>query len=108
MKRPNITPGPWHTNPDKATSADVWTDHDNVRRFVACCPKGFKGQRQQTQDRWAEDAQAIAAVPELLAALWAIVYAHESPPGASMGEAKLCPMFADQAKQALTKAGYTF
>lgn len=105
MKQPNITPGPWHTNPDKATAADVWTDHDNVRRFVACCPKGFKGQRQQTQDQWAEDAQAIAALPDLLAALercLPFVIKHAAQSGGD-GALTLAAT-----KAALTKAGYTF
>lgn len=105
MNRPNITPGPWHTNPDKSTAADVWTEKEGVRRFVACCPEGFKKQRQQTQDQWAENAQAIAAVPDLLAALEDCLQSLERMPE-TKGAYKFTRI--SEVKAALTKAGYTF
>lgn len=52
-----------------------------------------------------DNARLIAAAPELLEALRRILYAHDTKNiGASMGEAKLCDAYADQARAAIAKA----
>lgn len=52
-----------------------------------------------------EDARLIAAAPELLKTLCAILRAHESDNnGAVMGEAVICEQFAEMARFAIAKA----
>ena len=51
-------------------------------------------------------ARAIVTMPEALDLLHAILFAAETPPGASLGEAKLCQLFKDKARTVLVAAGF--
>lgn len=90
MKRPNITPGGWHvgTNPGPIVY-------------------GQKGEQVTGWNVLLEDGenqancQAIAALPDLLAALEAALLRLDSHDEQSAPEAL-------QIRQALVKAGYTF
>ena len=111
MKRPNITPGPWKTNKDPEVIADIWTEKsssDGLRQFVAAspfCGDRDKMGREKARKQWACDAQAIAALPELLEAmerLFSIVEISNAGYGCPPWEREIV-----QAKAALEKAGYT-
>ena len=52
----------------------------------------------------AANARLIAAAPDLLKALVWIITANDSPPGATMGEAKVCEHYAKIARAAIAKA----
>ena len=85
MKRPNITPGPWAQNVDTAFLGDA---------FHAVCHPLHHPQS-------VANCQAIAALPDLLAAL----------EGLLQDKYLADPINADRmkpAREALTKAGYAF
>jgi len=95
MKKPNITAGPW--------SADKW-----ATGYTVSAPDSHYSVAHLEGCNNAEaNAQAIAALPQALDILNKILYASESPSGASCGEANLCQQFKDQARATLLAAGYT-
>lgn len=101
MKRPNITPGPWTTAPAMRNQDCGFRIHT-----PASAPYGMAHIYSPGADA-EENAKAIAAVPDLLAALEALV--RES--GRSMDDldsdvSSHRPLIA--AYEALTKAGYEF
>ncbi len=86
MKKPNITPSPWAANVDT-----VWTARSS--HLMTCFPLHDEQSRA--------NAQAIAALPELLAALESCLLRLDNHDEQSAPECL-------QARAALTKAGYTF
>ena len=93
MKKPNITPGPW-----AATNVNgTYVVRDKSGRTVSENP-GVT----YTDDA---NAQAIAALPDLLAALEGCLQSLERMPETEGAYKWTCIA---QAKAALTKAGYTF
>lgn len=111
MKKPNITPGPWRADTSPQVSGDVYSDHGAIRTFVAVCPDVKPKGREETHKQWRTNAQAIAALPDLLAALEATlerIEAHtETMAETQFSESAWSPLWT-QTRQALIKAGYTF
>lgn len=103
MKKPNITPGPW-----KETEGFITGKFSDGEYHDVCDPRCAPSDDDDVFAEMNANARAIAAVPDLLKVLESIFYASEAPPGATLGEARLCQMFKDQTRAALTKAGYTF
>lgn len=101
MKKPNITPGPWEArgsfNDIVATTPDL---------TIACVNRG-----NPALDSLA-NAQAIAAVPDLLEALEPFAAYFSEVPTSGGNGTRVSPSFTVQQRQAaraaLTKAGYTF
>ena len=103
------TPGPWQFND---LDASIWPGPMGSRRapvatvFTAAQPESELSQESDhfTPEE-AANARLIASAPDLLAILRRILAAHDSKNnGAVMGEAVLCPMFADIARAAIAKA----
>ena len=93
MKCPNITPGEW-----KATNVNgTYVVRDSTHRTVSENP----GVTYQDD----ANARAIAALPELLAALEDCLQSLERMPETEGAYKFTC---INQAKAALIKAGYTF
>lgn len=102
MKKPNITPGEWsHYNSKGGRIYQNWRVIDKRKICIAKIEELPGGESEMA------NAQAIAALPQCLDILNRILYASESPSGASCGEAKLCLQFKDEARSALIAAGYT-
>ena len=99
MTHPNITPGLWHLGKRAGKRAIYGEKGEEI-----ALPLGFFMEEEEAL----ANARAIAALPALLDALHSILYAADSPPGASLGEAKLCRHFKDKARAALAAAGYQF
>lgn len=99
MKRPDITPGPWEIyGSDYADVRPV----DKIAQgaangIVAQCP-GYKQEREA-------NAQAIAALPDLLSALENVLVAFDDLPDSAFYQVEGTHQ---QVKEALTEAGYTF
>lgn len=94
MSKADHTPGPWTKNSlfgVKIGDGSLTAQHT-----------GF-GYPSPVAVREA-NARLISAAPELLAALEAIIRANDSPPGATMGQAKVCEAYAQMARAALAKA----
>lgn len=102
MTKPNITPGPYQVLP---FGSEAWNVQGSLYRKIGTeiCPAPIALLSKEA------DAQAHAAVPDLLAAL---ELAHDI-----LKEARLyltgdlyqeCTETLDTIKAALTKAGYTF
>ena len=93
------TPGPWivaKRNPLKVMNP-------SSVMFVADCDANGGGPARDEMCR--ANAKLIAAAPELLSILARILYAHDSRGnGAAMGEASLCPAYAEQARATILKA----
>lgn len=93
----NHTPGPWIVGGHpKDGSGTAW-------REVVSMGTEFKPSYICAAVQ--EDAQLIAAAPDLLAILKQILYAHDTGNcGASVGEAWLCRAYASMARDAIKKA----
>lgn len=98
MKRPNITPGPWHLSP---CAENTW----NVSGFIFA--KGETVETATTMTKGVENARAIAALPDLLAALESAISLLECA-NDHQREAGRLEYDTQTAKNALIKAGYTF
>jgi len=88
------TPGPWFIKDSHVLSIDhgkyyIVANVHNVN-FTPAANKA--------------NARLIAAAPDLLAALRSIITANDAPPGATMGEAKVCEHYAAIARAAIAKA----
>ena len=104
------TPGPWRAETNRSPLT--------ITRELDHLPAAQGGHRQfrDIAEVYVEDkgdgapedyanARLIASAPDLLAILRRILAAHDSKNnGAVMGEAVLCPMFADIARAAIAKA----
>ena len=104
------TPGPWRAETNRSPLT--------IARELDHLPAAQGGHRQfrDIAEVYVEDkgdgapedyanARLIASAPDLLAILRRILAAHDSKNnGAVMGEAVLCPMFADIARAAIAKA----
>jgi hypothetical protein len=108
MTRPNITPGPWY-NHRKDSTVDFFTDKwKPFHSFIAgegFQPAAIFNDGEINRGIAEANAQAIAAVPDLLAALEDTTKALEALwqiTTKGMPNETL-----DAAKAALTKAGYT-
>lgn len=102
MKKPDITAGEWTCYNSKGGRIyQNWRIIDKRKVCIAKIEELPGGESEMA------NAQAIAALPQCLDILNQILYASESPPGASLGEAKLCQSFKDAARSALLAAGYT-
>jgi hypothetical protein len=117
MKKPNITPGPWKVHhdtrlgPSGSKHADQWWLDSGTRNGMALLEvweiteETWKNPARAAEQRDTlyevqENAQAIAAVPELLEALeQCLLFVTATPHD---------PAFHDRIVAALTKAGYTF
>ena len=108
MKRPNITPGPWTTRMADCVYSDA------KGRFIADCERTPFDKRPAPPDEQDRvNAKAIAAVPELLAALeeaqelikTARQYFPKSIKNADSFKLELTSA---SVSKALTKAGYDF
>ena len=108
MKRPNITPGPWTTRMADCVYSDA------KGRFIADCERTPFDKRPAPPDEQDRvNAKAIAAVPELLAALETFPEFpddfHPNNPDAVGAFAEAVTRWKEeQARRALTKAGYEF
>ena len=84
------------------------TDDEPNQAKIGTGEGGWLGLAQAFGDTPEEaegNARLITAAPELLAALEKILYAHDTGNcGASMGEASLCPAYAEMARAAINKA----
>lgn len=89
MTRPPITPGPWSISPE-----DVYLIETETWYIAAA--HAFVGDGESTAN-----ARAIAALPDLLAALETALSVIEDLPYPANHPA-------DNLRAALTKAGYTF
>jgi hypothetical protein len=102
MKAPNTTPGPWRIKGEEGMPTDCYIA-SHVRGGEAIAEA-----RTTHRLRWDEaraNAQAIAALPELLEALEKChAFFREMQTG---GYAIDCDHEADTARAALLKAGYT-
>ena len=94
MTRPNLTKGPWEDVPTSSKGAGT-ARRDIVSNGTDFSPAFIAG------DILPQDAKAIAAVPDLLAALeYALPWLHCEKGNENGPHAKIIA--------ALTKAGYTF
>lgn len=97
MKKPNITPGPWRIKSSNKTASLEIIGGDKFHHISTC-----DGKRQESHFQAQQaNAQAIAALPDLLAALEGLI----------LDKYLADPINADRmapAKAALIKAGYTF
>ena len=90
------TPGPWRQGmPHGACMANIYD-----KKHLCIAEVGVFGCPVEQE----ANARLIAAAPDLLTALRAIYGAHIAPPGATIGEARLCGMFAELARAAIAKA----
>lgn len=99
MTKPNITPGPWRA---KCHEGEYFVGHGNDLPSALFLMNSVSNQK--------EDAKAIAAVPDLLAALEKALESLEAIhdhgfPGITNNDAQDAE---SGAKAALIKAGYTF
>ncbi len=106
MKRPNITPGPWTVRQADCVYSDI------KGRFVCDCERTPFDKRPAPPDAQdGSNAQAIAALPDLLAALEKMLEAyapyHQETVNHRGGEDGLHSAV-KAARAALTLAGYTF
>lgn len=103
MKRPNITKGHWNlSREDSAVVLTTANKSEATNPIVAECP-GYKLEREA-------NAIAIAALPELLAALEYYTSASEAEAYKDTNGQTLMRRAdkGDVARDALTKAGYEF
>ena len=103
MKKPNITPGPWAATatPSSEFAHRAINSDEGYRVATVGAPRDIKPHiSEQTAN-----AQAIAAVPDLLAALERLLACPDLQFDAM--EPESLEAMAD-ARAALTKAGYTF
>lgn len=105
MKKPDILPGKREISYSHGHAHITRDGEPFVNLQLGREGRGFHA--EGVHFKLAPDARLIAAAPAVADILARILYAHESPPGASMGEAKLCPMFECLAREALIEAGYT-
>ena len=101
MKKPNITPGPWEIGP----SYPFIRYSDPTTHYVLETGRMTLTQSPSLEDESKANAQAIAAVPDLLAALERLLACPDLQLDAM--EPESLEAMAD-ARAALTKAGYTF
>lgn len=104
MQKPNITPGPWNAG---INEGEVF-DESCTKRIVdntTCpteCPRSLYGQKEREAN-----AQAIAALPDLLGALEAEeAWRALTPADEDFGELRAKATTLRRA--AMIKAGYTF
>lgn len=91
--QPKHTPGPWTVRDD----GHQWA-------IIGGPPSYVTGIDKQNHDSDG-NARLIAAAPDLLAVIEAILYAHDTGNcGASQGEARLCRAYAEDAREAIAKA----
>ena len=112
MKKPNITPGPWapvFDNPLSILQGHTIKAQDEARTPVAEAFKG-RGASPKGAAEQKANARAIAALPDLLEAIEEMLSEAEAagidtmPGDTFAGFLIAC----ENARQALTKAGYTF
>lgn len=97
MKKPNITPGPWEIGP----SYPFIRYSDPTTHYVLETGRMTLTQSPSLEDESKANAQAIAAVPDLLEALERALSIIEDLPYPQNYAAK-------DLRATLTKAGYTF
>ena len=106
MKKPNITPGPWVCEP-----AMEGQDCGHRIHTRDSAPYGMAHIYSPGANAKA-NAQAIAAVPDLLEALEPFAAYFSEVPTSGGNGTRVSPSFTVQQRQAaraaLTKAGYTF
>lgn len=102
---PNITPGPWKLSPDALYRRGHLVRDDDGRGFVvAACDFVSNSRAAHVNQSLEANAQAIAALPDVLQALERILVC----PALNMGELEPEDVLAiTGARDALTKAGYT-
>lgn len=99
MKAFNFTPGPWGYTQGPSYLCNGMIGVGPTLHNVALV------ETRHGINQGMSNARLIAAAPELLNILSRIVRANDSGNnGAVMGEAVLCPMFADMARAAIAKA----
>lgn len=92
-----FTPGPWHVE----MGAHVLDS--NRTRIAEVCDR-YDGVNNKLKSSAEANARLIATAPEMLDLLERILRAHASGNnGAYMGEAVLCPIFAEMARDVLNK-----
>lgn len=104
MKRPNITPAPWRIkSTNKSASLEI-LGGDKFNHIALCDGKRKESHFQAQQ----ANARAIAALPELLAAMEGVIpFADvDLEPDEKTVEVPIESL--KEIKAALTKAGYTF
>ena len=107
MKRPNITPGPW-----KEIEGFISGKFSDGRYHDVCDPRCAPSDDDDVFAEMNANAQAIAAVPDLLEALEPFAAYFSEVPTSGGNGTRVSPSFTVQQRQAaraaLTKAGYTF
>lgn len=103
MKRPNITPGPW-----EVTDSYTALFHNDLREEEVYEVNGREAGNSPAYATSEDHAVAIAALPELLAAMEGVIpFADvDLEPDEKTVEVPIESL--KEIKAALTKAGYTF
>ena len=101
MTRPNITPGSWHVS----SLDQIWDETGDIKIAEICeLPRVYiAGSMRPNSEQETANSKAIAAVPALLEALEAALKWSEAAPAPYRDW-----HFIQQARSALTAAGYQF
>lgn len=102
MKRPNITPGPW-----EVTDSYTALFHNDLREEEVYEVNGIEAGNSPAYATSEDHAVAIAALPELLAALESALSRIEAANDHQRAAGRM-EYGTHDIKAALTKAGYTF